>query len=173
LGEANPKIRHKDLVVQDLNNEVLIYDLRRDKAFCLNETASAVWHACDGTNTLADIGKQIGSSDIAWLALNDLKRVGLIEHTIETPIKFKGMSRRDIITKIAAGSILALPMITGLYAPVAAQAGSGSNSVCGMLCSQNMDCELARPGPGMGSDCPFCTGPMDGIQTCAAMLFVA
>ena len=172
VGEAKPKIRHENLVVQDLNSEVLIYDLKRDKAFCLNETARVVWQACDGSNTLSDIGEQLGSEDIAWLALSDLKRKGLIEYTITTPNKFKGMPRREIITKISIGSILALPMIASLYAPAAAQAGSGSNNVCGMLCAQNMDCELARPGPGMGSDCPFCTGPMGGIQTCAAMLIV-
>ena len=165
-------IRHENLVVQELNNEVLIYDLKRDKAFCLNETAAIVWQACDGTHTLGYIGERLGSEDIAWLALTDLKRKGLIEYTAATPRKFEGMSRREIITKISIGSIMALPMIASLYAPAAAQAGSGSNSVCGMLCTQNMDCELARPAPGMGSDCPFCTGPMGGIQTCAAMLIV-
>ena len=172
MEQAKPMIRHENLVVQELNNEVLIYDLKRDKAFCLNETAAIVWQACDGTHTLGYIGERLGSEDIAWLALTDLKRKGLIEFAITTPNKFQGMSRRELITKISIGSILALPMIASLYAPASAQAGSGSNSVCGMLCTQNMDCELARPGPGMGSDCPFCTGPMGGIQTCAAMLIV-
>jgi hypothetical protein len=172
--EAKPMIRQQDLVVQDLNNEVLIYDLKRDKAFCLNETAAVVWRACDGSNTVESIGRQLGDEDIAWLTLNDLKKLKLIEHTITTPVKFNGMSRREILTKISVGSILALPMIAALYAPAAAQAGSGGleNITCGLICSMNNQCELAR-GMGMTSACPFCTGPMGSVQRCADMLFVA
>ena len=169
-------IRQEDLVVQDLNGEVLIYDLKRDKAFCLNETAALVWQACDGSNTLGDIGRRIGNEDLAWLALNDLKELRLIEHTITPPSKFRGMPRREVITKISVGSILALPMIAALYAPAAAQAGSDiASATCGLPCSMNSGCELTRPGMGGGgmtSDCPFCTGPMGEQQRCAAMLFV-
>jgi hypothetical protein len=31
-----PQSRKNDIVVQDLNGEVLIYDLKANKAFCLN-----------------------------------------------------------------------------------------------------------------------------------------
>jgi hypothetical protein len=166
-----PIIRQEDLVVQDLNNEVLIYDLKRDKAFCLNETAAIVWRACDGSNTVGAIGRQLGSEDAAWLALNDLRNLKLIEHTITTPSKFKGMSRREVLTKISIGSILALPMIAALYAPAAAQAGSDlASATCGLICAMNSQCELLK-GMGMTSDCPFCTGPMGGVQRCAEMLF--
>ena len=171
VGGAKPIIRQGDLVVQDLNNEVLIYDLKRDKAFCLNESAAIVWRACDGSNTLADIGGQLGSEDLAWLALNDLKKLKLIEHTITTPSKFNGISRREILNRISIGTILTLPMIAALYAPAAAQAGSDlASATCGLICAMNSQCELLK-GMGMTSDCPFCTGPMGGIQRCAEMLF--
>jgi hypothetical protein len=44
------KSRESNLVVQDLNNEVMIYDLTENKALCLNETASIIWRLCDGKN---------------------------------------------------------------------------------------------------------------------------
>lgn len=34
-----PAVRHEGLIVQELSDEVLIYDLDRDKAHCLNPTA--------------------------------------------------------------------------------------------------------------------------------------
>ena len=149
MEDARPRIRHDDLVVQELNGEILVYDLKRDKAFCLNETASLVWQACDGSKTIADIGKMLDSEDAAWLALNDLKKHRLIEQAIATPEKFQGLSRREVLSKIVTGSILALPMISALYAPAAAQAAGStenSGSTCGMICQKNSDCELSRGG---------------------------
>ena len=43
-----PIARNKDIVVQTLDKEVLIYDLNTHKAYNLNETSSIVYQACDG-----------------------------------------------------------------------------------------------------------------------------
>ncbi len=43
-----PTQRKAELVIQELNGEVLIYDLGRNKAFSLNETSALVWQACNG-----------------------------------------------------------------------------------------------------------------------------
>jgi hypothetical protein len=43
------------LVINELTDEVLVYDLKRDKAHCLNQTAAAVWKLCDGQRTVAEI----------------------------------------------------------------------------------------------------------------------
>ncbi len=37
-----PLARHEGLVVQKLDGEVLIYDLQRHRAHCLNSTAAAI-----------------------------------------------------------------------------------------------------------------------------------
>ncbi len=61
-----PKARRENLVVQELNGEVLIYDLDTNKAFCLNESSALVWQACDGSKDVSEIrnslGKQLNSS---------------------------------------------------------------------------------------------------------------
>lgn len=160
MGLDNRPISRKDeLVVQELNGEVLIYDLRVNKAFCLNETSALVWQACDGSKTVDEIGKQLGSEDMAWLALSDLIKQNLVEHELATPTKFEGMSRREVVKSLGMGSMLAIPVIAALVAPVAAQ----GESLCGMFCQSDSECMF--PGP---EACGFCSGDFTNPGTCVA-----
>ena len=58
----NPIARQNGLVVQEMPDEVLVYDLDTNKAHCLNGSAALVWKSCDGNNTVADIVKQFESN---------------------------------------------------------------------------------------------------------------
>jgi hypothetical protein len=49
-GIHKPEARKDGLVIQDLPEEILVYDLNTNKAHCLNQTAAYVWQACDGLN---------------------------------------------------------------------------------------------------------------------------
>lgn len=143
--KIKPLSRRDDLVIQELNGEVLIYDLRSNKAFCLNETSARVWQACDGNNTVSDISRAIGSDDLVWLALNDLKKEKLVEHDLPTPSKFEGMTRRQVVKNIGLSSLLALPIIAGMTAPAAAQTGTCMQDFpgCtpnGMTCASDSSC---------------------------------
>lgn len=42
VSKNHPKGRTNDIIVQELDGEVLIYNLKDNKAFCLNETSSLV-----------------------------------------------------------------------------------------------------------------------------------
>ena len=44
-SQNNPRRRKDEIIVQELNGEVLIYDLKSNKAICLNEVSSLVWDA--------------------------------------------------------------------------------------------------------------------------------
>ena len=48
---VKPLARKEGLVIQELPVEVLVYDLDRDKAHCLNETAAMVWRKCNGCSS--------------------------------------------------------------------------------------------------------------------------
>ena len=50
---ALPRARKDGLVIKQLVNETLVYDLERDEAHCLNQTAALVWKRCDGKTTIA------------------------------------------------------------------------------------------------------------------------
>lgn len=133
MGNAKkPLGRTKDLVVQELNGEVLIYDLRDHRAFCLNETSSLVWTACDGNTPVNQIGKRIGSEDVVWLALDQLKEERLLENGVDADGPFAGISRRDVIRKIGLGTAIALPVVASIVAPTAASAQSclPNNTTC-------------------------------------------
>lgn len=142
--------RKEGLVIQEMPDEVLVFDLETNKAHCLNETAAFVWKACDGKNSVADItklfGNQSGTSvpeDLVWLALDQLKEKNLIENTAEIVVDYNGMSRREVIRKVGLASVVALPLISSLVAPTAviAQTSCTSNSRSnGCPCESNIQC---------------------------------
>ena len=113
-----PKIRG-NLLVQELSDEVLIYDQSTNKSYCLNETAKIVFNACDGNRTFADIKLP---EDIIYLSLDELKKQDLID---DYASPFAGMSRREVVKKIGLASMVVLPLISSIVAPVAARAASG------------------------------------------------
>lgn len=144
-----PKARKENLVVQELDGEVLIYDLNTNKAFCLNEASALVWQACDGNKNVSEIrnllGKQLNSpvnDDFVWLALDQLKKDNLIENKDEVIADFNGMSRREVIRKVGFASIVALPLISALVAPSAISAQSAGAAVCAGSCTCPTDTTL-------------------------------
>ncbi len=52
---TKPKARNPEILVQEIGDEVLIYDLEINKAFSLNETCAMVWRECDGEKPIAEI----------------------------------------------------------------------------------------------------------------------
>ncbi len=149
-----PKARKENLVVQEFDGEVLIYDLTTNKAFSLNETSSLVWQLCDGNKSVGEISEGVAKTlnapadeDLVWLALDQLKKEKLIANGAELESKFEGMSRRDIIKKVGMGTMIALPIVSSLIAPTIASAQSGTcfhigggGGNVGGGCASNADC---------------------------------
>ena len=50
-----PRARQDELVVEELPDETLVYDLKRHKAHCLNRTSALVWQHCDGRTSVAAV----------------------------------------------------------------------------------------------------------------------
>jgi hypothetical protein len=131
-----PVARTDELVQQNVDNEVLVYDLRSDKAFCLNDTSAKVWKLCDGTRDIPAITNELGnksSDDAVWLALDQLKQHGLLLSNYEADPRFDGVSRRNVIKKIGLASAIAIPAVFSLVAPssVFALSCGDSGASCG------------------------------------------
>src|SRR5882762_498071 len=99
---ANPLARKERLIIKELQDEVLVYDMDRDKAHCLNLAAAAVWKKCDGSHTPAQIAKSLRAEtkanvgeDFVWLALDQLGRDHLLEERLEWPTHLPRLSRRE------------------------------------------------------------------------------
>lgn len=118
----NPMARHNGLVVQEMPDEVLVYDMDTNKAHCLNQSAAFVWKSCDGNNTVGDIVRQFEANgngkvteDFVWLAIDQLNENGLMDSKIAP--RFEGQSRRHVLKTIGLASMVALPVIASLVAP--------------------------------------------------------
>jgi hypothetical protein len=135
-----PLSKNKDIVVQNLEKELLVYDLKTNKAFCLNETSAAVYQACDGKTSFDDLRKINPhlSDEMIDLTIHELKRENLLAEDYESRF-----ARRDLLKK-AALSTVALPLITMVVAPTAAQAQSGK-----ALAALGEDCTATACQPGL------------------------
>ena len=114
--------RQNGLVVQEMPDEVLVYDLNSNKAHCLNQSAAFVWKSCDGTNSVEDIVREFESNgkgkvteDFVWLAIDQLNENGLLDG--EVAPRFAGQSRRQVLKTIGLASMVAVPVIASLVAP--------------------------------------------------------
>jgi hypothetical protein len=153
-----PLAKQQGVVVRQLDGEVLIYDLKTDKAYTLNSTAAAVWNACDGINDVEDIGKlieqQFGSNhseEMVWLALSQLAKQDLIEGASAVPTLHQGLSRRQVIKTIGLASVVAIPLVSSLVAPQAAHATSAACAAGGNPKGTACTCPA---GTNVGSTCP-------------------
>ncbi len=106
-----PIVRNSNIVAQDFEKEVLIYDLEINKAFSLNSTSAIVFRLSDGTRTIAEISELISdkfkttvSEEFVWLAIDNFRKENLLKNTDEIPTQFEGLSRRKIIKTIIKSS---------------------------------------------------------------------
>ncbi|MDQ3635700.1 MAG: PqqD family protein [Acidobacteriota bacterium] len=146
----NPLARNKNLVVQQADDELLVYDLNINKAICLNETSALIWQNCDGEKNVLEIAKvvekkfgELVSEDFVKFAIDQLKKENLIENKNEVVTEFNGMSRREVIKRVGLGSLVALPIIASLTAPMAAQAQSAACTTPANGCGADGDCNPA------------------------------
>lgn len=155
----NPLAKKEKIVIQELPDELLIYNLANDKAFCLNKTSAFVWKACDGTKDAQEISRLMSKSfnstvneDVVWLALDQLAKDDLLE--VQPDNKFAGMSRREVIRRVGFASVIALPIVSSLIAPtaVSAVACTGTVTSCGN-CNNGTPCSSCSPACGMGTTC--------------------
>jgi hypothetical protein len=156
-----PKARHEQLIVKELPDELLIYDLKHDQAHCLNETAALVWKNCDGRKTVDQLRELMEDNagspvpeEMVWLALDQLGTFRLLDEAALKPAQFAGMTRRDLVRRVGMAAI-ALPVILSIVSPTAQAQASGiaPGGCCGSPgqcasgnCSQNPTC-VGIPAP--------------------------
>lgn len=152
------KMRKHGLVIDDLPDEVLVYDLKRQAAHCLNRTAALVWRCCDGNTSATEIVRRLEveldapfNKELVWMALGQLEKLHLLEHSGSVPAQFLRLSRRQLIRNFGLGAGVALPVITSIVAPNAVQAAtcqpSGNPCVPNKLCCSPLGCN-GVPGSG-------------------------
>ena len=159
-----PKARSDRLLVEQLPDEVLVYDLESHRVHCLNRTAAFVRDHCDGKTTVNALAEMLEAeletpeaARVVWLALKQLDKAHLLEERVEPPPELGRVSRRELagILRNVAKATLVLPVVSSILAPTPAAAQS---AVCVSDCT----------GQPAGTPClvPFCLSVCDGVGSC-------
>jgi hypothetical protein len=140
------------LVIRELPEETLVYDLQRHEAFCLNHTAARVWKLCDGKTAPEDIARRLGDGidqRLVWMALAQLSRYRLLEKRAVLPESMASMTRRRQLATLGKAAAIAVPAISAVVAPQAAEASTclhagascvSSAQCCSQLCGASGQC---------------------------------
>jgi hypothetical protein len=139
------------LVVNELPDEVLVYDLTRHKAHCLNQTAAQIWHLCDGRRTVPEIARRLAQEldkpveeEVVWLALGQLSKSRLLEQELSRPDATSRLSRRAAVRRLGLGAALALPVVISIVAPTAVMAATGCIAI-GQACTPSAVSQCCHP----------------------------
>jgi len=149
--KVSPVARTESLIVKEVDGETLVYDLKTDKAHCLNETAARVWKNCDGHTSVSKIAEVLSresnssvKDEVVWLALDQLEKFKLLEEAPAKPPFLAGMTRRQMVARLGIAAV-ALPAIISIAAPMAQAQGSvlplgfccnNPNQCCSNCCQQ-------------------------------------
>ena len=152
-----PQARKDGLIVRELGEEVLVYDLERHRAYCLNPMAAWVWRHCDGRTSVEALARKMAEAwgvpaDGTWveMALERLGRARLLVGRWES--LGVRLGRREFLKRlaIAGGTGLLWPVVSRLTAPLPAQA---------QTCIPPGQCRN-RPPSNCGGE-PCCNRPRD------------
>jgi hypothetical protein len=113
-----------DVIVSELEQEVLIYDLGKHRAHCLSLPAYQVFRSCDGTRDQGDLAAFLKVElSLVERTVDELVRAGLV---IPPRGHARRFGRRRAMKQIAltAGLSVAMPMVWSIAAPSVAQAAS-------------------------------------------------
>jgi hypothetical protein len=122
LSQETPqRVIGDHFIVEQLLNEVMIYDQKRNKAFCLNQKAAFVWQHCDGATTIDELTallQQVSSEPVdgavIQFALETLAADGLLEPTTFESRVPAGMTRRSLVQRFGLSAAMSLPLVTAL-----------------------------------------------------------
>jgi len=140
-----PVARRERLLIEELPDEVLVYDLDRKRAHCLNRTAALIWNHCDGKTSVKELGSMlqqqsegIVEEDVVWFGLDQLRKARLIEGPLVMPTSKERVTRRELVKKF--GLAVSIPAIVSLLAPKASAALSCAHVTCSPPCTPPCAC---------------------------------
>ncbi len=167
-----PRAREDELVVEELPDETLVYDLKRHKARCLNRTAALVWRHCDGQTTVPELAALLGEQlatptdeAVVWMALDRLGRAHLLSEPVTLPADRARYSRREVLRTLrrVAGISLLLPVIESIVAP---RAAAQASCISATACTAGSPPCISLPICGQPGQCCVQLGSKCRVRTC-------
>jgi hypothetical protein len=62
MEASDRPLRRDGYLMQELDDEIVLFDPNKTQALCLNATASLIWGLCDGGNTVAEMVQLLGDA---------------------------------------------------------------------------------------------------------------
>ncbi len=145
-----PVASNDGLLVRELAGELVVYDLGRHEAHCLNRTAAFVFRQCDGRSSVADIATRLqaeldspADEDVVWQALGLLDGARLLAHMPVRPAPPGGVSRRDLVRRVGLGLAAAVPVVSSILVPTPAEAAVTCVNATTCLSNVGMSCYVS------------------------------
>jgi hypothetical protein len=140
-----PQARPEGLVVEQVGDETVVYDVHTRAAHCLKPLAALVFAAGDGATTVEDAAGRAGVEPEAVIdAVGQLERLGLLDvPLVVVEDDGPGVSRRDMLRNAGyagAAAAAAAPLITSIAAPTPAGAAAGTLPSGCSGCTTPSDC---------------------------------
>jgi hypothetical protein len=134
MDTYKPKTRSTHLLLEELPDELVIYDVERNQAHCLNGTAMRVWALCDGERTVSEIAGALNmdldteaTETLVWCALDQFTENHLLDSVENQPAnrdRQESVARRQVLLRL--GLVVGLlPLVESIVSPEAALAQSG------------------------------------------------
>ena len=181
--DSKPVARSEDLVVEEVGEELLIYDQANDTAHSLSAAAVRVWKACDGESSVKTLVTQLGmDGDTVKRALEELDDCNLLDNGSGND----GITRREATlksAKIGAG-VASAPLIYSILAPMPALAATQQYCL-GIFsqCTSDVDqtgcgvchmagCACCGPGSVSGPGTKLCTQDCSSTNCSPSVIFV-
>jgi hypothetical protein len=170
VSTRRPIARSDDLIIEEVDDELLVYDSESKRAHCLTPTAARVWRACDGQKDASAIVLALDmSQEDVDRALDELGGANLLDSP-ELEIlngNGSGITRRAFGSRsIQAGAaVAAAPMIYSIVAPTPAAAGTPPPFVCNLYTSKSCG-GTGDGGCGATSGCCCCDSGCAGQGSC-------
>ncbi len=141
-----PKARIDGVISERIDDELVIYDQRTQKAHCLSPEAAAVWEHCDGSLSAERIAQELAlPPEVVARAVAALDEGGLLDGG---PVSDTGYSRREAAFRAAriGGAALAAPLVFTVDVGTAAAAASHLAAGCPVTtcgsCTGTAGCSL-------------------------------
>ena len=164
---GNPRARTDDLVVEEFEDEVLVYDGKNHQAHSLASAAAKVWRACDGTKDVPALAESLALSvDDVTRALEMLDGVELLENqglqiVTNGDGNGNGLTRRELGRRSAkvGAAAAAAPMLYSIVVPSPAAAATPTNLACALFSTNS--CGTSYGAAAVAGCCCCCQGGGD------------
>ncbi|MGE0490264.1 MAG: hypothetical protein AB7S38_13740 [Vulcanimicrobiota bacterium] len=117
--------RYDYLEVTEVGKELFVFCPRENQAYAMNPTAAEFFGWCDGQTSVSEMEQRLGGGeqahDLALLTLGSLRSQGLIA------MDEGSLNRREFLLKWGTAAA-ALPVVSSVFVPKAAEAASATSS---------------------------------------------